>query len=386
MSRRERDVLKVMSLVLEGERTQEEAARLLGLSTRQVRRILVRVRSKGDVGVVHRLRGKPSNHRLKSSVRKKAMAIYRKELVGFQPKHAWEKLVEMGLDMSARTLHAWLVAEGLWKRVRKVEQHRTRRVRKPCVGEMVQADASEHDWLEGRGPRMVLVGMIDDATGRIFVRFYESETTEAYMDLLMRYIQKFGRPLIWYSDRDSIFRAEEKRPGYDEKQSVPTQFSRALAQLEIQMILANSPQAKGRIERLWGTLQMRWASEFRRAKITTMEQANALIETKLLADHNRRFAIAPASPNDAHRTKKDFDLPAIFSHQATRCIRNDYTIQYDNHLYQLLPPVLPGQRGNKAILEQRLDGTTHIRFKNKYLQFTKIKTIPATPSNSEGNT
>ena len=386
MSRRERDVLKVMSLVLEGQRTQEEAARLLGLSTRQVRRILVRVRSKGDVGVVHRLRGKPSNHRLKSSVRKKAMAIYRKELVGFQPKHAWEKLVEMGLDMSARTLHAWLVAEGLWKRVRKVEQHRTRRVRKPCVGEMVQADASEHDWLEGRGPRMVLVGMIDDATGRIFVRFYESETTEAYMDLLMRYIQKFGRPLIWYSDRDSIFRAEEKVAGYDEKQSVPTQFSRALAQLEIQMILANSPQAKGRIERLWGTLQMRWTSEFRRAKITTMEQANALIETKLLADHNRRFAIAPASPNDAHRTKKDFDLPAIFSHQVTRCIRNDYTIQYDNHLYQLLPPVLPGQRGNKAILEQRLDGTTHIRFKNKYLQFTKIKTIPATPSNSEGNT
>ena len=338
MSRRERDVLKVMSLVLDEKRTQVEAARLLGLSTRQVRRIQVRLQKKGDVGVVHRLRGKPSNRRLDPSVRKKALAMHRKELVGFHPTHAWEKLTEAGLQLSRRTLHGWLVSEGLWKRVRRTEQHRIRRVRKACIGEMVQADASDHDWLEGRGPRLVLVGMIDDATGRIFVRFYKSETTEAYMDLLMRYIQKFGRPLIWYSDRDSIFRAEEKVSGYDEKQSVPTQFSRALAQLDMQMILANSPQAKGRIERLWGTLQKRWTSEFRRAKITTMEQANALIESRLMADHNRRFAIQPASPNDAHRTKKDFDLPAIFSHQATRKIRNDYTIQYDNHLYQLLPP------------------------------------------------
>ena len=256
--------------------------------------------------------------------------MVRKERVGFHPKHAWEKLIESGLELSARTLHAWRVAEGLWKSIRKTEPHRTRRVRRACVGERVQADASEHDWLEGRGPRLVLVGMIDDATGRIFVRFYKSETTEAYMDLLWRYIRKFGRPLIWYSDRAGIFRAEEKVAGYDEKQRVPTQFSRALSELDMQMILANSPQAKGRIERLWGTLQKRWTSEFRRAKVCTMEQANALIDARLQADHNRRFAIAPASCNEAHRTKKDFDLPGIFSHQETRCIRNDYTIQYDN--------------------------------------------------------
>lgn len=375
MSRRDRDVLRVMSLVLEEKRTQVEAARLLDLSVRQVRRIQARLKKKGDVGVVHRLRGKPSNRRLERSVRNKALSVYRKELVGFHPRHAWEKLVESGLKLSSRTLHAWLVAEGLWKPVRQVEQHRIRRVRKACVGEMVQADASEHDWLERRGPRMTLVGMIDDASGRIFVRFYAGETTEAYMDLLWRYIEKFGRPLIWYTDRAGIFRAEEKVAGYAEKQSVPTQFSRALSELDMQMILANSPQAKGRIERLWSTLQRRWTSEFRRAKVTTMEQANELIETRLTADHNRRFAIAPVSPNDAHRTKKGFDLPAILSHQETRTIRNDYTIQYDNHLYQLLPPALPGQRGSKAIIEERLDGTTQIKFKDQYLRFTKIKTI-----------
>ena len=250
---------------------------------------------------------------------------------------------------------------------------------------MVQADASVHDWLEGRGPRLALVGMIDDATSRIFVRFYQSETTEAYMDLLWRYIRKFGRPLIWYSDRAGIFRAEETVAGYDQKQRVPTQFSRALSELDMRMILANSPQAKGRIERLWGTLQKRWTSEFRRVKVRTMAAANELIETTLQADHNRRFAIAPASCNDAHRTKKDFELPGILSHQETRCIRNDYTIQYDKHLYQLWPPVLPGQRGGKAIIEERLDGTMHIKFKNKYLRFTKIKTIPVGQPNPADN-
>ena len=385
MSRQERDVLKVMSLVLEGKRTQEEAGRLLSRSVRQVRRVQRRLEHKGDVGVAHRLRGKPSNARLEPSVRKKALAMYRRELSGFHPKHAWEKLSEAGLELSARTLHLWLVSEGLWKPVRKVEKHRRRRERKACFGEMVQADASEHDWLEGRGPRLELVGLIDDATGRIFVRFHEGETTGAYMDLLSRYIQKFGRPLIWYSDRAGIFRAEEKVAGHDGKQSVPTQFSRALSELDVQMILANSPQAKGRIERLWGTLQKRWTSEFRRANITTMEAANELLEGKLMDDHNRRFAVKPASPNDAHRSQTGLDLPSILSHQTLRRIRNDYTIQYDNHLYQLHPPVLPGQRGGDAIIEQRLDGSTHIRFKRKYLQYTKIKTIPVGQTIAEPN-
>lgn len=379
MSRRERDVLKVMSVVLEGKRTQEEAGRLLGCSVRQVRRIQRRLELKGDAGVVHRLRGKPSNARLEPSVQNKALTLYRGELAGFHPKHAWEKLTEAGLQLSARTLHLWLVAAGLWTGVRKVEKHRRRRERKACFGEMVQADASEHDWLEGRGGAGVkpeLVGMIDDATGRIFVRFYESETTEAYMDLLSRYIQKFGRPLIWYTDRAGIFRAEEKVAGYAEKQRVATQFSRALCELDMQLILANSPQAKGRVERLWGTLQKRWTSEFRRSKITTIKAANDLIDRRLMADHNRRFAVKPPSPNDAHRGKNGLDLPAILSHQTLRRIRNDYTIQFDNHLYQLHPPVLPGQRGGEAVIEQRLDGSTHIRFKTKYLPFTKIKTVP----------
>ena len=247
MSRRERDVLKVMSVVLKGERTQEEAARLLGRSVRQIRRLQRRLEKEKDGGVVHRLRGKPSNHRLKASAREAALKVYREELMGFGPKLAWEKLSGRGHKMSVRALHLWLVEAGLWQVTRRREKHRSRRERRACFGEMVQADGSEHDWLEGRGPRMVLLGMIDDATGKILVRFYEAETTEAYMDLLGRYIRRHGRPVSWYSDRDSVFRAESRE---DRERSVPTQFSRALGELSIGLIpsassgqaLANSPR------------------------------------------------------------------------------------------------------------------------------------------------
>lgn len=180
MTQRERDVLKVMSGVLNGERTQVEAARLLKRSERQVRRLAVRMRAEGDQAVMHRLRGKPSNRRLGAATRRKAMELYKSRYAGFGPTLASEKLAgEHQLVVSKETLRQLLLSEGLWQRRRERDKHRARRERRPCFGEMVQADASEHDWLEGRGPRMVLVGMIDDATGKILARFYPSETTEA---------------------------------------------------------------------------------------------------------------------------------------------------------------------------------------------------------------
>lgn len=371
MNRRERDVLKVMSLVLKGERTQEEAARLLGRSVRQVRRIQRRLEKEQDGGVVHRLRGKPSNHRVKASVREAALTAYRGKLMGFGPTLAWEKLSKGLRTMSKRALHLWLVEAGLWQVTRRRDKHRSRRERRACFGEMAQADGSEHDWLEGRGPRMVLLGMIDDATGRILVRFYASETTEAYMDLLGRYIRRHGRPVSWYSDRDSVFRAESKE---DRERSVPTQFSRALSELEIELILANSPQAKGRIERLWGTLQDRWVKELRLAKIRTMEAANALVEKRLECEFNRRFAVKAASKNDAHRpVGPGLDLVGVLSHQEKRTVANDYTIRLENQVYQLLPPAWPGQRGGQVIVEKRLDGSMKVRFKQRYLEHKKIE-------------
>jgi hypothetical protein len=370
MSRRERDVLKVMSLVLKGERSQVEAARLLKRSVRQVRRIQRRMEKEKDAGVVHRLRGRPSNRAVKQVVRQAALEVYRRKLMGFGPTLAAEKLLEMKQTVHPRTLHVWLVKEGLWTRQRKVDGHRRRRERRECFGEMAQADGSEHDWLEGRGPRMVLLGMIDDATGRILTRFYPSETTEAYMDLLGRYIGKFGRPLAWYSDRDSVFRAESSQ---DRERSVPTQFSRALKELEIELILANSPQAKGRVERLWGTCQDRWVKEMRLAKVKTMEGANQLLESKLEPEFNRRFTVKPASGNDAHRgLDRRQELASVLSIQEQRTVANDYTIRLENQVYQLLPPVWPGERKGKVVVEKRLDGSMKIRFKGRYLEYKKI--------------
>ena len=378
MNRREREVLKVMSLVLNGQRTQVEAARLLKRSTRQVRRIVRQLQAKGDGGVIHGLRGRPSNHAHKRSIRQKATGLYRRHYGDFGPTLACEKLEQEHNVMLAReTLRRWLVEEGLWHPKRRRDLHRARRERKACFGEMIQADGSEHDWLEGRGERMVLLAMIDDASNRILARFYPAETTGSYMDLLGRWLKAYGRPLSWYSDRDSVFRAESTM---DREQSVPTQFSRALAELDIQLILANSPQAKGRVERLFGTLQDRWVKELRLAKVRSMQEANNLLESKLLNQFNARFAIPPASGNDAHRKlDKKQDLAVVLSIQEKRTVANDYTIRLDNEFYQLLPPVFPGQRGGKVIVEKRLDGSIKIRFKQRYLEYQKIRKGLAAP-------
>ena len=370
----ERDVLNVMLLVKDGERTQVEAARLLDRSVRQVGRILKRLKSEGDSAVVHGLRGRPSNHRSDQSLRKKALLLYRKKYLGFGPTLAAEKLAEDDqVTVPTRTLGQWLLAEGLWQRQRRRDPHRQRRARRSCFGEMVQADASAHDWLGGRGPMLTLVGMIDDATDRVVLRFYESETTVAYMDVLWRWIGKFGRPVSWYSDRHGIFRAEESMAGYDQKQSVLTQFSRAIGELGMELILANSPQAKGRVERLWGTAQDRLVKELRLAKARTIEQANAVLDGKFVRWFNRRCTHQAASGNDAHRPMGKLNLAAILSVQQERVVMNDYTIRYENQVYQLLAPVWPGERGGKVIVEQRLDGSMKIRFKGRYLEHRRIE-------------
>jgi hypothetical protein len=374
MSQRERDILKVMSSVLKGERTQVEAAVLLKRSERQIRRMARRIEAEGDLAVIHRLRGKPSNRRLEQVTREKVLALYKSFYLDFGPTLACEKLAaEHKVRVAKETLRQLLLSAGLWQPRRDGPRHRSRRERRACFGEMTQADASKHDWLEGRGREMVLVGMIDDATGKILVRFYPAETTVAYMDLLGRWLRKHGRPTAWYSDRHGIFRAESKLLGEDEPVSVPTQFSRALSELEIELILANSPQAKGRVERLWGTLQDRWVKELRLAKVSTIEQANALVDTKLMSEFNRKFKVKPASESNGHRPLgPGHDLAAILSVQDVRMVGNDYTIRLENEFYQLLPPAWPGERGGKVIVEHRLDGSMKVRFKERYLEFAKI--------------
>jgi transposase InsO family protein len=319
MSQRERDVVKVMSLVLSGQRTGVEAARLLGRSERPIRRIRRRLEKEGDAGVIHRLRGRSSNRRIKTALRSRAVSICRNELAGFGPTLATEKLAERGLPVCSETLRGWLLAEGLWQRKRRRDRHRSRRQRKDCFGEMVQMDTSIHDWLEGRGETFVLTAMIDDATGRILARFYPGETTEGHMDLLGRWISKHGRPLSLYTDRDGIYRTEGR-----DGASRPTQFGRALKELDTELILAYSPQAKGRVERLFGTLQDRWVKELRLAKVKTLDQANALLEKELIPAFNRRFVVKAAGDNDALRGWRRGDcLQAILSIQHRRTVAND---------------------------------------------------------------
>jgi len=368
MSQRERDRLKVMASVLEGRRTQQEAARLLNRCVRQVRRIQRRLEAHGDIGVVHRLRGRPSNRAKDDGMKQRVLARYRERYIGFGPTLAAEKLTAEDLPVSDETLRNWLLTAELWQRKRRRDKHRQRRDRRECFGELTQADGSHHDWLEGRGPKMVLLVMIDDATSKTVARFCPAETTEGYMDLLRRYLRKHGRMVAIYADHDSVFFMKDR-----DGQPVLTQFGRALKELGIALIPAGSPQAKGRVERFNGTAQDRLVKELRLAGACTMDQANEVLDKVFLPWFNRRCTVKPASANNAHRPlHPSMNLAAILSIQDKRKVANDYTIRLDNQVYQLLKPALPGQRGGWVTVEKRLDGSLHIRFKNTYLAYHQI--------------
>jgi hypothetical protein len=370
MSQRERDRLKVLHTVLEGQRTQVEAARLLRLTTRQVRRLLQRISTDGDGVLVHGLRGQPSNHQFDAKFRQRVLSVYRKRFHDFGPTLASEKLAELDLAVSADTLRRWLLAEGLWQRHRCRDSHRSRRPRRACFGELVQIDTSIHEWTEGRGEPMVLIHMIDDATSRLLARFYPADTTEAHLDLLGRWLQAHGRPLALYSDRHSIFEPQDKGRALTEGE---TQFGRALRELGIGLIRAHSPQAKGRVERSFGTAQDRWVKEMRLAGVGTIVQANALLEDYLLPQYQERFTVAPRDTGDAHRALGPaHNLAAILSVQHQRVVSNDYVVRFQNRCYQLGKPIYAGERGGRVVIELRLDGTMAIRFGNRYLNWTAI--------------
>src|ERR1700722_16100249 len=349
MSQRERDRLRVLHSVLEGQRTQVEAARLLRLTTRHVRRLLLRLQRGGDAALVHGLRGQPSNHRKAAKLRRRVLQLYRKDYPDFGPTFAAEKLAERGLEVSHDTLRRWLLAEGLWQSQRRRDQHRSRRPRRACYGELVQMDTSIHDWTEGRGPEMVLIAMIDDATSRVAAQFFDAGTVQTHFQLLGSWLTAHGRPLAMYTDRHSIFEPQDKGRALSEGQ---TQFGRALAELDIELIRARSPQAKGRVERLFGTAQDRWVKEMRLAGVSSLAQANVLLTERLLPEHNRRFAVRPQQARDAHRALgAKHNMASILSIQEKRVVSNDYVVRFQNRCYQLLPPAWPGQRGGEVVIE-----------------------------------
>ena len=378
MSRKERDRLKVLAGLAEGRLKQVGAARLMKLSVRQVRRIVVRYASEGDAGLVHRLRGRPSNGRMADETRRRAVKLVRKHYFDFGPTLASEKLRERdGIRVSRETLRKWMIAAGLWKRRPRKVRHRHWRPRRVSFGELVQMDTSIHPWFEGRGEREpVLVTMIDDATGRVLMRFFESDTTLTNMEMIGRYIRRRGRPMAIYADRASHFVTTRPRSREEalEGRVAETQVRRALRELGIEYIPAGSPQAKGRVERSFATEQDRLIKDLRLAGISTIGEANKLLDTEYTRKRNERFAVPPGSSVDAHRPISGLKLDEILCVREPRTVANDYTIRYRSRLYQIEKrSAFAGLRGSKVTVETRTDGSMRLGWKTKYLRFHEIE-------------
>src|SRR5580700_9549032 len=324
MTQAERDRLVTLKKAKKKLITQCEAAEELGLSIRQVQRLLEAVKERGDKAVVHRLRGKPSNRRIEEAVEDKAVKVLSMPVYeGFGPTLAAEYLGKKhGIEASKETVRKWMIRGKLWRAKReKVKQVHCWRPRRDRFGELVQWDTSEHEWLEGRGEKLYLIAMIDDATSRLFARFVRHDSTEENMRLLWSYLEKFGRPLSFYTDKASLFQTAEKHkrdePGVnkDSVEMPPTQIGRALKEVGITWIAAHSPQAKGRVERNFGTAQDRLVKGMRVAGVKTIEQANEYLTDDYLSWWEREMTAEPAHSDDAHRPlDKSHSLEASLSH------------------------------------------------------------------------
>jgi transposase-like protein len=343
-----------------------------------VKRLLHALKKHGDQAVVHGLRGHRSNRRIEERIEKQAVKTLSAPVYeGFGPTLAAEYLRKRhGIEASKETVRQWMMRGKLWRGKReKVNQVHCWRPRRSRFGELVQWDTSEHDWLEGRGEKLYLIAMIDDATSRLFARFVQHDSTEENMRLLWSYLEKFGRPLTFYTDKASLFQTAEKRkrdePGV-EKDAVempPTQIGRALQELGITWIAAHSPQAKGRVERNFGTAQDRLVKGMRVAGVKTIEQANQYLEQDYLVWWERELTVEPAHPDDAHRRlDRSHNLAASLSHVETRQVRKDYTLRWDGKFYRIeRQAVVSGLRRANVRVEKRLDGSLAVRYGERYL-------------------
>jgi transposase InsO family protein len=381
MSQKERDRLKVLTEAKDQLITQKQAAAQLQLSERQVRRLVERLRQVGDRAVLHGLRGKSSNRKIASEVRQRAIAELRdnSNCHDFGPSYASEYLrKQLDIQVGKDRVRKWMIDAGLWQaRKRKVEDVHPWRPRRSCRGELVQWDTCIHDWLEGRGERIYLIAMIDDASSHVFARFVSHDTTEENMRVLWTYLERFGRPLEFYTDKAAMFEVTPKQAADQEAHQMPaTQITRALAELGIGRISAHSPQAKGRIERFFATAQDRLVKGLRLAGVCSLDAANKHLEEEFLPQFNTKFAHPPANATDAHRPLEALhNLAASLSHVETRTITNDYTIQFRGERYQISrASIAVGMKGQPVRVEARLDGSIAVRYNGAYLQVSLCAT------------
>ena len=377
LTQKERDRLVVLKKAKEGLISQKQAASEIGLTERQVRRLMRKLKDSGDKAVIRASTGRASNRKIGDEVRQKVVAILSQEVYkGFGPTLAAEYLSSKHeIHLGRETIRGWMVGAKLWRaKLKRIDKVHIWRQRRSCRGELVQWDTSDHDWLEGRGPRMALINMIDDATSRTLARFVASDSTKENMRLLETYLKENGRPESFYTDRASLFVSTPKTKrgetaDTDLQVLPPTQIGRALQELGIAWIPAHSPQAKGRVERGFGTMQDRLVKGLRVAGAKTLEQANANLVSEFLPWWNTTLTVAPANGSDAHRQLgKEHQLEASLSYVETRQVNNDYTIRYGGKIYQIeRQDICTGLRGASVRIELRLDGSLAVRFRKLYL-------------------
>lgn len=400
MSQEERDWLDWLKRVKDGLLTQRQAAQQMKISDRWVRKLLGRMAEDGDAVVVHKLRGRPSNRRIADPTRQRALQLFlNPDWHDFRPTFASQQLAKQhAIEVSKETVRKWMMAEGLWQsRPRKLKAVHPWRPRRSCYGELVQWDTSDHDWLEGRGGGVrYLVRMIDDATSRSWGRFVHQDGTRENMGVLWEYLERYGRPADVYTDRHSMF-AVAPRPGETESQRQQadrlTQIGRALRELGIGWIAAYSPQAKGRVERSFGTDQDRLVKQLRLAKVKTMQAANQYLEKEYWPEWNERFARPPAEATDLHRPlTPQIDLASALSHVESRVIQNDYTISFLGHRYQIArADIQAGMKRQSLRVELRLDGSLKARCQGRYVEMVEcgekapVQTPPRKPPRKDHN-
>jgi transposase len=378
MSAKERERLKIFARVKRGELQQKEAAALCQLEYRYLRRLYQRYCQQGDRGLVHQGRGRPSNRAKPAEFKAVVLARYQERYPDFGPTLAAEKLAVDGHVVDHETLRGWLMRAGLWQKRRKRAKHRSWRERRAHFGELVQLDGSHHKWFEERAPKCCLMNMVDDAQGTTQSLLDEEETIFAAMGLLWQWIDLYGIPQSLYTDKKNVYVVDEKtrEKAADSGEEVFTQFGRACQQLGIKIITAHSPEAKGRVERNHGTYQDRLVKEFRLAEISTIVAGNEFLHRGYCTQLNQKFAVAPRSEVDFHRSAKGYDLASIFCIEEERTLSADWIVRFENQFYQLQSARKAQVAKGKVLVRRYLNGELHFWYAERDLAYTLLPERP----------
>jgi transposase len=367
LSKKEIDRLMILAQIEENKISVLEASDILELSQRQIYRILRRIKTEGSKGIIHKLRGRKSNRGYPEELKEKIIRIYRKQYSDYGPTLYSEMLTEYhNISLNRETVRSWLREKSITTSQRKKRPHRRKRERRSCYGELLQFDGSYHDWFEGRGSECCLINCVDDATGRVYLRFALSENTQDVLMTMWEYIKNNGIPRSIYTDRASVYYAEGKL----------TDFGRAMKELSVEIIFAKSPQAKGRVERFNRTLQDRLIKALRREGISNIAEANKYLQKNFIKEFNKRFAVQLEVP-DVHRSAKGYKLQEIFCFKTCRQVRNDYTINLSGGYIQLLKGTSPLPRPKQDVTVSKwLNAQMHIYFNGQELNFTELDAKP----------